>query len=290
MYCPAAWRYCRTRTILPSGSNGSTTTEPGCVTTSRIVCTPVGSINSSRRTPKDLPSKINSLFRIFAFLFGCFTFALAMPSPGILQEKRNQLKGIRCDFHFPLSVWRPAPEFHLPATRQQQIRLTTSSAHPILSPRRVCMSVHRTLKRLAHLARVGFASFAAFQLSIGGTLAQAANEKQEEKESKDHRAQSPIQHVIIIVGENRSFDHLFATYKPKHGQRVDNLLSKAIIKADGTPGPNYSLALQYQADVSHDPVFELAPSNKTPYSTLPPALTGGPSDVCKDNGICTLND
>src|SRR5262249_961806 len=25
---------------------------------------------------------------------------------------------------------------------------------------------------------------------------------------------SPIKHVIIIVGENRSFDHLFATYVP----------------------------------------------------------------------------
>ena len=26
---------------------------------------------------------------------------------------------------------------------------------------------------------------------------------------------TPIKHVIIIVGENRSFDHLFATYVPK---------------------------------------------------------------------------
>jgi phospholipase C len=152
------------------------------------------------------------------------------------------------------------------------------------------MSAHRRRKRLAHLARVGFTSLALFQLSIGGTLAQAANEKQEEKENKDHHARSPIQHVIIIVGENRSFDHLFATYKPKRGQKVDNLLSKGIVKEDGTPGPNYSLALQYQADVSDDPVFALAPANKTPYSTLPPALTGGPSDVCKNNGICTLHD
>ena len=29
------------------------------------------------------------------------------------------------------------------------------------------------------------------------------------------RTASPIKHVIIIVGENRSFDHLFATYVPK---------------------------------------------------------------------------
>jgi phospholipase C len=27
---------------------------------------------------------------------------------------------------------------------------------------------------------------------------------------------SPIKHVIIIVGENRSFDHLFATYVAKN--------------------------------------------------------------------------
>jgi phospholipase C len=141
------------------------------------------------------------------------------------------------------------------------------------------MSAHRTLKRLAHLARVGFLS-----------LAQAANEKPEEKEKKEHSTETPIRHVIIIVGENRSFDHLFATYKPKHGQKVDNLLSRGIVKEDGTPGPNFSLALQYEADVSHDPVFELAPSRKTPYTTLPPALSGGPSDVCKDNGVCTLDD
>src|ERR1700680_3261773 len=51
---------------------------------------------------------------------------------------------------------------------------------------------------------------------------------------------SPIKHVIIIVGENRTFDHLFATYKPKNGQSVSNLLSKHIIKEDGTPGVNFS--------------------------------------------------
>jgi phospholipase C len=28
---------------------------------------------------------------------------------------------------------------------------------------------------------------------------------------------SPIKHVIIIIGENRSFDHLFATYVLKNG-------------------------------------------------------------------------
>ncbi len=28
---------------------------------------------------------------------------------------------------------------------------------------------------------------------------------------------TPIKHVIVIIGENRSFDHVFATYQPKTG-------------------------------------------------------------------------
>jgi phospholipase C len=58
---------------------------------------------------------------------------------------------------------------------------------------------------------------------------------------------TPIRHVIVIIGENRTFDHVFAIYKPKHGQKIDNLLSKGIVKEDGTPGPNFSLAAQQSA-------------------------------------------
>src|SRR5215469_12224925 len=58
---------------------------------------------------------------------------------------------------------------------------------------------------------------------------------------------SPIQHVIIIVGENRSFDHLFATYVPKHPEEgIHNLLSEEIVTAAGTPGRLFSKAYQYQ--------------------------------------------
>src|SRR5215468_10514897 len=51
----------------------------------------------------------------------------------------------------------------------------------------------------------------------------------------DANTVTPIKHVIVIVGENRSFDHLFATYVPKPGETVNNLLSEEIVKADGTP-------------------------------------------------------
>src|ERR1700685_3576004 len=53
---------------------------------------------------------------------------------------------------------------------------------------------------------------------------------------------SPIKHVIVIIGENRSFDHVFATYKPKNGQTVSNLLSKGIVKRDGSRAPICSLS------------------------------------------------
>ncbi len=56
----------------------------------------------------------------------------------------------------------------------------------------------------------------------------------------DRDTRTPIKHVLVIVGENRSFDHVFATYKPKGGQRIDNILAKGIIHEDGKPGPNFS--------------------------------------------------
>ncbi len=82
---------------------------------------------------------------------------------------------------------------------------------------------------------------------------------------------TPIQHVIVIIGENRTFDHVFATYKPPAGQTVDNLLSKGIIKADGTPGPHFNLAAQYTAgDYGR---FDMSPGHKNPYKFLPPVNT-----------------
>jgi phospholipase C len=106
-----------------------------------------------------------------------------------------------------------------------------------------------------------------------------------------NNTRTPIKHVIIIVGENRTFDHIFATYKPKAGESVNNLLSEGIIKEDGTPGPNYSLAHQYSADITGSPTFQPSPTTgKSLYPVLPAPLNGGPTDVCKDNGICNLGD
>ena len=33
---------------------------------------------------------------------------------------------------------------------------------------------------------------------------------------------TPIKHVIVIIGENRTFDHVFAPYEPKRREAVSN--------------------------------------------------------------------
>ncbi|BFG75553.1 alkaline phosphatase family protein [Paraburkholderia terrae] len=94
---------------------------------------------------------------------------------------------------------------------------------------------------------------------------------------------SPIKHVIVIVGENRTFDHVFGAYTPRQGQTVANLLSRGIITADGRPGPNFALAAQYTASATDPKRFEMAPGGKQPYPVLPAPNTGGtvsaPSDT-----------
>ncbi len=78
---------------------------------------------------------------------------------------------------------------------------------------------------------------------------------------------TPIEHVIVIVGENRTFDNLFATYQPKSRQSVGNLLSRGIVRTDGSPGPNFALAEQHTAEVLdfYSPIPKVTGS----YSTLP---------------------
>ena len=142
-------------------------------------------------------------------------------------------------------------------------------------------------KSAARSVSFSFALIAILQFSLFGPAVGNINADDE----NSHRTATPIKHVLIIIGENRTFDHIFATYKPKAGESVNNLLSEGIVKEDGTPGPHYSRAHQFSADVTGSPVFELSPTTgKSLYSPLPVPLNGGPTDVCKDNGICSLGD
>jgi phospholipase C len=91
---------------------------------------------------------------------------------------------------------------------------------------------------------------------------------------------SPIKHVIIIIGENRSFDHLFATYVPRNqDERVLNLLSEGIVHADGSPGPNFAKAHQFRITAppngSGNFFISASSASKLLYQNLPPPDVAG---------------
>jgi phospholipase C len=100
-------------------------------------------------------------------------------------------------------------------------------------------------------------------LSLVGYGAARADDGDHGPDQGDHRTASPIKHVIVIIGENRTFDHVFATYQPRDGEHVDNLLSKGIVTIDGTPGPKYHKAAQFSAMDAG--VYSISPGQKTPY-------------------------
>jgi phospholipase C len=109
-------------------------------------------------------------------------------------------------------------------------------------------------------------------------------------DSNDRNTVSPIKHVIVIIGENRTFDHVFATYKAPHGEHVDNLLSRGIINEDGTKGPNYGTAAQNSA--MDTDVYRISPGGKTPYtsSTLQtPGTSYAPQNCYTDVDTAALD-
>jgi phospholipase C len=130
--------------------------------------------------------------------------------------------------------------------------------------------------------RAGIVSATIFQLAIGNAF--AANPP-----SRDNDTSSPIKHVIVIIGENRSFDHVFATYVPVKGETVWNLLSEGIVKADGTPGPNFWKAEQKAAFDEKPDSFLMSPTKTTfPQNVLPAPLVGGAKDSYIPNDSLTL--
>jgi phospholipase C len=89
------------------------------------------------------------------------------------------------------------------------------------------------------------------------------------------RTRTPIKHVIVIIGENRTFDHLFATYRSPSGDHVDNLLSKHIVREDGSPGSQYPRSHQFTAVDAAPAPFEMTPGTRALYGTLPPPHVPG---------------
>jgi phospholipase C len=132
--------------------------------------------------------------------------------------------------------------------------------------------------------RSGLSVLALLQLSFGATMASAADAHDRSADTR-----TPIKHVIVIIGENRSFDHVFATYEPKNGETVWNLLSEGIIKKDGSPGPKFYKAEQQSAADPAADSFLLSPAKSSfPNGVLPAPLVGGPKDSYVTGDSLTL--
>ena len=107
---------------------------------------------------------------------------------------------------------------------------------------------------------------------------QALTGRDNDRERNEKDTETPIKHVIVLIGENRTFDNIYATYVAKHGT-VANLLSKGIIHSDGSPGPNASLATQFQLATINPATFfvdtrQLINPGKTAFSLLPTPEAG----------------
>ncbi len=146
------------------------------------------------------------------------------------------------------------------------------------------MNAKQFVSTARRAARTGITAVAVFQLAVGSAFAQWPD-----KSPRDGETVTPIKHVIVIIGENRSFDHVFATYVPKNGQKIWNLLSEGIVKADGTPGPNFYKAEQSAAYDEAPDAFLLSPAKTTfQGDVLPAPLVGGPNDSYVTNDNLTL--
>jgi phospholipase C len=125
------------------------------------------------------------------------------------------------------------------------------------------------------LASVAAAALGAFTANAGAV--------DPDKSADRVHTTTPIKHVIVVLAENSSFDHAFGTFRPRDGQRIGNLLSRGIVNADGTPGPNFKSATQFT--VTPQPLYYTsAPDvSKTAFTTLPPPDLNGvataPSDT-----------
>ena len=146
------------------------------------------------------------------------------------------------------------------------------------------MSLKQFVSKSVHGLRVSLAALTVVQLSLGGPFASPLLAQ------PITPTRTPIKHVIVLIGENRTFDHLFATYVPKGRDSVKNLLSEGIINADGTPGKHFSKAAQFQAVAPFRSEFfiSLNPEEKAAYETLPaPTLNFSPSPDASIIGFAT---
>lgn len=130
------------------------------------------------------------------------------------------------------------------------------------------------LKLALRTSAIALASFTFVSVSYSANTA---------SDPADHfKTATPIKHVIILIGENRGFDHTFGVYKPKgKKQTISNILSKGIVNEDGSQGPNFAQAQQFQVSAQPNYYIGAPDSSKTLYGAgnlMPqPNTNGAPS-------------
>lgn len=140
----------------------------------------------------------------------------------------------------------------------------------------------RRLKRRKWVAAMALGAMLSAQLTTAAAFAQSGSQASSEnnsqggsRNSNDGNTATPIKHVILIIGENRTFDNVFGTFQPNPGQTVWNLASEGIVMPDGQPGPNADAATQYQA--TDTTTYQINPAKTSAYGTLPDPTAGGPT-------------
>ena len=118
-------------------------------------------------------------------------------------------------------------------------------------------------------------------LSMIGFVATARSDDNTPPDDSAHHpspTETPITHVIVVIGENRSFDHLYGTYTPRPGESIANLVSKGILLPNGQPGPNFAAAKQFTVAPQTSFFVGVPAVQKTAYTLLPaPTLNGAPA-------------
>jgi phospholipase C len=102
---------------------------------------------------------------------------------------------------------------------------------------------------------------ATLSFSLTATVGMAADADRDKDPVRALKTESPIKHVIILIGENRGTDHTFGVYKPKgKGQTISNILFNGIVKEDGSPGANFAKAQQFM--VTPQPLYYIGAPDK----------------------------
>ena len=88
----------------------------------------------------------------------------------------------------------------------------------------------------------------------------------------DCNTATPIKHVIVLIGENWTFDSIFGTYQPRRNQSVGNLLSRGYVTASGAPGPDFADSQQFVINQPYPPTYFIdaqSTAGKTAYQQAP---------------------